>query len=257
MSSAGRGGGPRIDASWCFTGFASAIGAHSGTFVDGDVTARKLRLYRGGALEIFYAPVDYVNRSAKVLIVGITPGRQQARIALNAAQEAMSKGLTGHDVVKHATHKAGFGGPMRANLIDMLDEIGLDDALGLDSCAELFADSAHLVSLTSAVLNPAFVDGENYRGTGPPISAHPVLREFAGPVLAATLAMAPRSLVIPLGKAATAAVEGHVERGSLPVERCLLGMPHPSPANGHRVPQFRQRKRILRAGVARWSKSAH
>jgi hypothetical protein len=40
----------------------------------------------------------------------------------------------------------------------------------------------------------------NYRGTAPPISAHPVLREFAGPVLAATLAMAPRSLVIPLAR---------------------------------------------------------
>lgn len=45
----------------------------------------KLQMIKNDTLTISYAPFDYVNLHARVVLVGITPGRQQARNALLAA----------------------------------------------------------------------------------------------------------------------------------------------------------------------------
>ena len=40
--------------------------------------APELLLWQQGALSVFYAPWDWVNTSARVMLVGITPGPHQA-----------------------------------------------------------------------------------------------------------------------------------------------------------------------------------
>src|ERR1700728_1431184 len=52
------------------------------------------RLYRDADLEMFYAPFETINRSARVAIVGITPGFQQMEIAIRFARAAMVSGRT-------------------------------------------------------------------------------------------------------------------------------------------------------------------
>ena len=44
------------------------------------------RLYSDRRIQTFFAPFDFVNRSAKVAIIGITPGFQQMEIAFRAAR---------------------------------------------------------------------------------------------------------------------------------------------------------------------------
>ena len=41
-------------------------------------TDPRLLLWEDGALSVYYAPWDWVNTSAKVMLVGITPGAYQA-----------------------------------------------------------------------------------------------------------------------------------------------------------------------------------
>ena len=60
------------------------------------------------------------------------------------------------------------------------------------------------------------------------------------------------ALVIPLGRAAQDAVELLVDLNLLEEDRCLLGFPHPSPAFGGRLAQYRRNRRRLASEVATW-----
>ena len=85
---------------------------------------------------------------------------------------------------------------MRTNLIAMLDGIGLHEKLGIDSTRSLFAEHSELMSSTSAVIYPAFINGKNYTGTPGP-EAYPLLQAFVDQVLTAGLAMTPEAFIIP------------------------------------------------------------
>ena len=52
-----------------------------------------------------------------------------------------------------AVDGASFSGPMRRNLIAMLDSIGVNRLLDLQSSASLWEDDAHLTQFTSERLN--------------------------------------------------------------------------------------------------------
>ena len=80
---------------------------------------------------------DYVNPRAKVILVGITPGNTQ----LVASRE-------GKSLVEIKKENA-FAGGMRNNLIRMLDHIGANTLLGIETC----------VTLWEAVLFVAMGDG--------------------------------------------------------------------------------------------------
>jgi hypothetical protein len=142
---------------------------------------------------------------------------------------------------------------MRANLVSMLDGIGLDGALGIDSTARLFDTRHHLAAKASAISYPVFVNGQNYGGGNPPLIGHPVLRSFVRASLGPRVAMAGSALVVPLGKAAQDAVTLLTSDGLLNRERCLLGFPHPSGANGWRVRHYAARRETLREEVAHWA----
>src|SRR3546814_17460997 len=45
-------------------------------------------------VSVHYAPFDYVNRDARVIILGITPGRQQARMATERFGARLRAGAT-------------------------------------------------------------------------------------------------------------------------------------------------------------------
>jgi hypothetical protein len=49
----------------------------------------RLLLWEDGALSVYYAPWDWVNTTAKVMLVGITPGAYQATEALLEAQACL------------------------------------------------------------------------------------------------------------------------------------------------------------------------
>src|SRR5262249_48270357 len=94
-----------------------------------DLLAAQLLLHQEGRLEIYYAPFDYVNADAKVVLIGITPGWQQIEIAYRAAQQGLADGDTPDQICQRAKVKASFAGTMRGNLIAMLDELGLPTVL--------------------------------------------------------------------------------------------------------------------------------
>jgi hypothetical protein len=67
------------------------------------------------------------------------PGRSQLHLALTAAGGALRSGKGIDQAVIAAKSTAAFAGPMRINLVRMLDGIGMQTALDVPSCAELSA----------------------------------------------------------------------------------------------------------------------
>jgi len=193
------------------------------------------------ALEVAYAPFDHVNTQARIVIVGITPGRQQMCAALTEAQRQLKAGTAEAEALSRAKVHASFAGPMRANLVAMLDEVGIAAHLGLETAAALWGRDSDMVHFTSALRYPVFVDGANYSGA-PDMLATPMLRRHLMSWFAVEAAQLPEALYVPLGDKVADAVEAAMEAAGVKRARILRGLPHPSGANAERIAYFLGRK---------------
>ncbi|PZS47367.1 hypothetical protein [Stenotrophomonas maltophilia] len=200
-----------------------------------------LLISRSGQLATYYAPFEHVNTAARVVLVGITPGVFQAQRALEKLRAALRSGLGDGDALSQAKDVASFAGPMRAALVEMLDYVGLQTALGLCSCSELFTSASNLVHHTSALRNPVLVGGRNYTGS-PAILRTPYLRSMVEDWLADEVRQLPSALWVPLGREPKAVLRSFAAQGLIKGECLLDGLPHPSGANAERIAYFLRRK---------------
>ena len=189
---------------------------------------------------IYYAPFDHVNTSAKVVLVGITPGRVQAIEAIRTAARCLQDGLGEAEARARAKTAASFAGPMRSNLVNLLDHVGLAERLGLQSTAELWTTRTDLVHFTSALRYPVFEGAKNFSGSG--LLRSPLLREQLETWFASECEALPKALFVPLGSAAESACQHLLTLGKLDGQQILSGLPHPSGANAERIAYFLGRK---------------
>lgn len=196
-----------------------------------------LLVERSGHVSCHYAPFEYINLDAKVVIAGITPGTQQASNALVALRDAIAAGHDDAQALSIAKRTASFSGPIRGNLVALLNRVGLHEALGLDSCARLFADRSDVVHFTSVLRNPVFASGKDYSGT-PSILRTPMLRRMTEQWLGSEIDTLNAAIWIPLGKEPTAVLQHFVAMGRLSAMQVLDGLPHPSGANAERIAYF-------------------
>ncbi len=206
-----------------------------------------------GRLSVYWIPFERLNVHARVVICGLTPGYGQMLEAFTAAREALSAGLGLDEILAHVDRKGSYAGTMRNNMVRMLDELGMAAALDIPSTSELFAEADQYVHTTSALRYPVFVEGRNYGGANPEVRQSALLRTYVTGTLGPELAVVPDALIIPLGKAAESCVQMLVSAEQLDVARCLLGFPHPSGGNGHRVRQFRENQARLRQELDNWA----
>jgi hypothetical protein len=196
-----------------------------------DLLVDAFRIYAQGNLSIYLASLDVANENARVSLIGITPGWTQMEIAYRAARLALLAGQTIDSVCARAKAQVSFAGPMRGNLISMLDGIGLPVALGITTCEALFGRAGALLHTTSAIRYPVFVEGENYAGHRPKPLRTQILRDMARSLLMEELRQIPDALVIPLGACVDEVVRDLVQQRALDPRRCLFGFPHPSGGN--------------------------
>lgn len=199
--------------------------------------SESMTLARHGRLSVHWIPSDHVPRAARLAVVGITPGLEQAERLLHTFAAALNAGATVEVALRDAKLSGSFSGPMRGNIVRMLDHIGMHEVFGVPSCSLLFDPAHELVHFTSALRYPVFIDGKNYNGT-PDILKTPVLREMVETHLAAEVRALPGALWLPLGPRPAAALHHLVTCGMLSADVVLEGMPHPSGANAERIKYF-------------------
>jgi hypothetical protein len=216
-----------------------------------DLLAGEFRMERSGLLETHYAPHnEYLEPTAKVIIIGITPGLTQMKQALLAARRAMENGAGNEEICRIAKQESSFAGTMRRNLIAMLDGLGLHRQLRLPSTEELFGAARDRLHTTSLLRFPVFAAGRNYTGSRPRLASTEPLTRRAVANIREELGFLHHPLIIPLGSAVESILRLLEREGKLDSGRCLWGFPHPSGANGHRHAQFSSRAEKMRTIIA-------
>ncbi len=208
-------------------------------------------LDRDGDVSVYYAPFDSINTSARLVLVGLTPGWTQMNVSFVQARAAIAEGRSDSVALSRAKRVASFSGTMRTNLVSMLDELGIPAAVGVACTTQLFEpDHDHLLHSTSALRYPVFVRGRNYSGH-PAAATKPVLLPYFD-LLANELDAVTSALIVPLGKAVESILAKLSAEERLDGSRCLLGFPHPSGANAHRTRLFDESRRSMSTVVDRW-----
>lgn len=222
------------------------IARHHASFITADAAAyftdrSEFRLAKDGDLSVYYAPFDHIETNARLVIVGITPGMTQAKNAFMATHAALTRGASLMEALAEAKNHASFSGPMRSNLVAMLDAIGVGSQLRVDSTAELFRPGSREIHFTSALRYPVFIAGKNYGGS-PSMLRRSVLREMIDSHLAEEARALPDALWLPLGPRVEEALFHLARRGVLDSKKIIAGLPHPSGANAERIAVFLGRK---------------
>lgn len=213
------------------------------SYIKEELLTDKFLIEKFKDIEIYYAPHnEYLNTKAKIFIVGITPGFQQMNTAIKTARLCIEEGKS-LDESKYLCKAAGrFSGSLRKNIISMLDEIKLNEAVGIESCAELFADKDYLLHTVSLIPYSVFVKGKNYTGHTPKLIKSDFLMKYVYENFIDEFNSLNDVLVIPLGTAVEEVLSELINKGILKEEQVLKGFPHPSGANVNRIQQLENNK---------------
>ena len=165
-------------------------------------------------IEIYYAPFEHINEKAKVVIVGITPGLHQMKKSFSTVKNVKGQ-LTDDEILHEVKKNSSFEPPMRKNLITMLDELQLQNYLGLSSTSELFDHASHLVHTTSVITYPVFYNGKNFSGSTPSILKTELLKKYVLENFKTEFRNLDNPLIVPSGVNVSKVLDFLAENGML------------------------------------------
>ena len=197
-----------------------------------NIINNKFLVNKESNIEIYYAPFDYINSKAKIMIVGITPGLQQMLQSFEAINEGKS--------LKKVKDLSSFKGSMRTTLIKYMNALKVNKKLKIKSCESLFDLHSKYLHTTSLVKYPVFDKGRNYSGSN--ILKKELLLNFIEKNFLKELKIHQNSIIIPLGNTVSSTIRYLNDKYSLKLSCFLEGFPHPSGANARKNIQFKENK---------------
>ncbi|MEG0180275.1 MAG: hypothetical protein RR657_00180 [Peptostreptococcaceae bacterium] len=211
-----------------------------------EILTENLLIDKKDNIEVYYAPHnEFLNPKAKIFIVGITPGFQQMNSAISTARKELEISDNIEEIQYKCKVAARFSGGLRKNIINMLDEIKLNNALCVNSCSELFDNKDYLLHTVSLIPYPVFVKKQNYTGHTPKLIKSEFLMKYIYDNFINELKQLENHediLLIPLGKAVEEVLDKLKEEGYISGNQVLTGFPHPSGANVNRLIQLEENR---------------
>ena len=196
------------------------------------ITNKNFLIKRENNIKIYYAPFDYINSKAKIMIVGITPGLQQ----MIQSFEAVNNGRT----LKEVKDLSSFKGSMRTTLIKYLDALKINKKLRIKSCESLFNINSRYLHSTSLIKYPVFDKGKNYSGSG--LLKKKILLDFLETHFVKELKKLDKTIIVPLGNTVSSTIDYLNNEFKLNLKCFLKGFPHPSGLNVRKDIQFKENK---------------
>ena len=196
------------------------------------VTNKNFLIKSEDNIEIYYAPFDYINSKAKIMIVGITPGLQQMLQSFEAVNEGRS--------LKEVKDLSSFKGSMRTTLIKYLDALNINKKLKIKSCESLFNINSKYLHSTSLIKYPVFDKGRNYSGSG--LLKKKILLDFLEEHFVKELKKLDKTIIVPLGNTVSSTIDYLNNEFKLNLKCFLKGFPHPSGLNVRKDIQFKENK---------------
>ena len=196
------------------------------------VTNKNFLIKRDNNIKIYYAPFDYINSKAKIMIIGITPGLQQ----MVQSFEAVNNGRT----LKEVKDLSSFKGSMRTTLIKYLDALKINKKLRIKSCESLFNINSRYLHSTSLIKYPVFDKGKNYSGSN--LLKKKILLDFLETHFVKELKKLDKTIIVPLGNTVSSTIDYLNDKFNLKLKYFLKGFPHPSGLNVRKDVQFKENK---------------
>lgn len=195
---------------------------------------------------LYYVPFEHMNCTAKLVVVGITPGPNQIDLAYQAAHASLKTGLADDLVLERAKKAGSFGAKtMRPNLIKMLNFFGIPALLGITKADDLWNLAGRDLHATSIVPHAAFRKGKPFAGTFEEVMTSKIFRECFERDFAATLPlMSSQARYIALGPTPLAALDWCCAQGLLKADQILGAFAHPSSNGGSQVPVYLGERQI-------------
>jgi len=191
-------------------------------------------------LSCYYAPFDYINHQAKIVIVGITPGRTQMNRSINALKHALNDKQDIDTALKHVKQYASLSGTMRPRIVDMLNRLGYAQLLGIKCCSSLWSEHHHLVHFCSVLKYPIFVNGKDYSGQ-PNLFNVPQLQQLLFEEFVHDMRLInPNAIIVPLGEMVAKVLtvlhqQGEIQQQLTTFNNKVVAPPHPSGANAESI----------------------
>jgi hypothetical protein len=198
----------------------------------------KLRLYRDNQFGSFYAPFGWINEKADIVIIGITPGKSQAKAALIELRRSLAAGHTLFEAAARAKQEASFKGEMREIGTMLMDHFRLHQVFGLSRSDELFGQAADRAHYTSVLRYPVLerkIDKKrkgtevwaNYGGSDK-IMTMPFMARMIEENLVPELRQFSNAWLLPFGPVPAHVLDALVRRKVVDGARVLAGINHPS-----------------------------
>lgn len=191
-----------------------------------------------------YIPFEHINRDAKIVIVGITPGPTQLGLAYETAQSLLKAGRPADEVLREAKKHGGFGGPkVKPNLLKLLKHFSFDRILGVSQIESLWGSNARLMHTTSVVPHAAFTVKKGretpFADDFEDVWSCDLFRECFLDCFVPSLAeINSNAMYIGLGRCPEQALAWCVAHGLLREEQVLGAFCHPSTNGGSTVKYF-------------------
>ena len=206
------------------------------------IRASDFELGKDRKYHLQYIPFEHVNRNARLVIVGITPGNNQLDLAYRKAQELLSAGLPEKKILIEIKKYGAFGGSsMKPNLLKMLRHFEFNKILGIDDVELLWGSNADLLHSTSTVPHAAFKAGKMFAGSFDEVMSSPLLKQcFVDCFVPSAAEMNQSALFVGLGQCPQAALDWCVREGVLSRRQVLGSFCHPSATGGSTVKYYLQ-----------------
>ncbi len=190
--------------------------------------------------QLQYIPFEYVNRDARLVIVGITPGMNQLRLAYEAAKVGLKANWGDEKTLKYIKQQGAFGGSaMRPNLLKMLRHFDFERLLEIGDATSLWGNNSHLLQTTSVVPHAAFKAGKMFAGSFDEVMRSHLLRECFEESFLPTLAeLSPDAMYVGLGPCPLDALKWCADRGLIKRSQLLGAFCHPSSSGGSMTRYF-------------------
>jgi hypothetical protein len=189
---------------------------------------------------LYYVPFEHINRAARLVIVGITPGPNQIKLAYQAAQMRIKGGMDDATLLARVKEHGAFGGPqMKPNLLKMLTKFRFAELLGIGNPGDLWGSAAHMFHATSVVPHAAFRGGKKFAGSFDDVMQSPTFREsFLRDFAAGLPLISSEARYVALGPTPLAALDWCVAQGLVRGDQILGAFAHPSSTGGSEVPVY-------------------
>jgi hypothetical protein len=197
-----------------------------------------------GRYELQYVPFEHVNRSARLAIVGITPGTTQIALSYDALCNAFATGLDRDQALASAKAAGAFGGSMRGRLNQMIHKFRVHETVGVQTAEDIWEPNERILHSTSVVPHAAFKNGRMFNGSFAEVLRTPLLRASFEMDLLSTLPLLPSDTrFVAVGRTPWEALTWCIENGHLRRDQVLGAFPHPSGNAGSQVDYFTGKKK--------------